>query len=165
MIAQRLLLLALAIAAAIVPLAVLADPPGRVGRVSLLEGQALLRLDRQDAGQAASLNWPIAGGAILDTDPGSRAEIWVGSTTLRLGSQTRVEFSTLDDEHVVLNQGQGALSITLRDTEQAAETEAYTPNGRIRFDGLASIAANGRSARENFHGGGDAALSFKKFGF
>lgn len=78
MIAQRLFLLALAIAAAIVPLTVLADPPARVGRVSLLEGPALLRLDRQDAGQAASLNWPIAGGAILDTDPGSRAEVWSG---------------------------------------------------------------------------------------
>lgn len=135
MLATRRLLFVLALLAGFLPAALRADPPGRVGRLTVLEGPVLLRMDRQDPGQAATVNWPIAAGAIVDTEPGSRAEIWVESSAIRLGSQTRLEFSTLDDDHVVLNLGQGAVSVTLRDNEAAQEIEAYTPNGRIRFDG------------------------------
>ncbi len=131
------------------PLAALADPPGRVGRIAVLDGPALLRVDRQDAGSAASLNWPIAAGAIVDTDPGARAEIWVGSTAVRLGSRTRLEFSRLDDERVILNLGEGALSVTLRDNQQAAEMEAHTPGGRIRFAGPGRYRIDTAEGRTN----------------
>lgn len=112
-----------------------ADPAARVGRIAVLDGPALFRTDRQDAGSQASVNWPITSGAILDTERGSRAEVWVGSTAYRLGGDSRVEFAVVDDRNVVVQQAAGTLTITIRDRDQADDVEVRTPNGRVQFGG------------------------------
>lgn len=110
-----------------------ADPAGRVGRVALLDGPVLFRVDRADAGSPASVNWPVSSGAIFDTERGSRAEIWVGSTAFRLAGDTRLEFSVIDDRLLTLQLATGTLSIVVRDREQAADLDLRLPDGRVQF--------------------------------
>ncbi len=110
-----------------------ADPAGRVGRVALLDGPTLFRVDRADAGSPASVNWPVSSGAIFDTERGSRAEIWVGSTAFRLAGETRLEFSVIDDRLITLQLATGTLSIVVRDREQAADLDLRLPDGRVQF--------------------------------
>ena len=74
MTSPRFLLCLAAWLLALAPLLAQADPPARVGRITLSEGAVTFRTDRQDAGQPASPNWPISSGAILDTERGARAE-------------------------------------------------------------------------------------------
>ena len=121
--------------AALLPAVAQADPAARVGRISLLEGPTLFRVNRDDAGSDASLNWPITSGAILDSEQGSRAEVWIGSTAYRLGGDSRVEFAAVDDRSVTVQQAAGTLAITIRDRDQADDIEVRTPNGRVQFGG------------------------------
>lgn len=111
----------------------LADPSGRVGRISLLDGPSLFRVDRDDNGTQATLNWPVSSGAIIDTENGSRAEIWVGSTAFRLAGESRLEFGLVDDRQMHLSLATGTLAITIRDRDQADDVEVRTPHGRLKF--------------------------------
>ena len=123
----------LALATVLLPALAQADPPARVGRLSLVEGSVLFRADRADAGRPASVNWPVIAGAIFDTDPGARTEIWLGSTAFRLGGASRLEFATVDDDRLTLNLAAGTLAVTLRDQDQADALEIRTPEGRVQF--------------------------------
>lgn len=131
--APRLIRWFAALAAALLPLLAAADPPARVGRLSLAEGSVLFRTDRDDKGSPASVNWPISGGAILDTEADGRAEVWVGSSAFRLGGGSRVEFAAVDDRRVSLQMAQGSLAVSVRDRDQADDLEIQTPAGEVRF--------------------------------
>ena len=123
------------------------DPPARVGRLSLAEGDVTFRADRQDPGNPAVVNWPVSSGAILDTGGGSRAEVWIGSTAYRLAGNSRAEFVTVDDRRVNLQLASGTLAITLRDRNQADDLEIETPEGRVRFAGTGRYRIEARSDR------------------
>lgn len=111
----------------------LADPPGRVGRLALVENGVNFRVDRNSPGEPASLNWPITQGAVLDSLPGARAEIWIGSTAFRLAGGSDLEFARLDDERIVAHLGAGSLAVSIMDREQAADLTVMTPDGGVRF--------------------------------
>ena len=55
-----------------------ADPPGRVGRVGELQGQAWLYSPEDGDWIGAQRNRPLTSGDRLATDPGARAELRVG---------------------------------------------------------------------------------------
>jgi FecR protein len=111
------------------------DPPARVGRLSLAEGDVTFRADRQDPGNPAVVNWPVSSGAILDTGGRSRAEVWIGSTAYRLAGKSRTEFVAVDDRRVNLQLATGTLAVTIRDRNQADDLDIETPEGRVRFTG------------------------------
>ena len=111
------------------------DPPARIGRLSLTEGDVTFRADRQDPGNPATINWPISSGAILDTERHGKAEVWIGSTAYRMAGKSRTEFVTVDDRIVNLQLATGTLAITVRDRNQADDLEIETPEGRVRFAG------------------------------
>ena len=108
------------------------DPPGRVGRLSDLNGQVWLF--SPDAGEwvSASRNRPLTTGDRLSTDAGARAEIRIGSTTLRLDSGSEIEVLRLDDDRVAVQLHNGSASVRLRNREAAAEFELKTGEGRFR---------------------------------
>jgi hypothetical protein len=112
---------------------VMADPSGRVGRISLLDGPSLFRADREDSGTQAMLNWPVSSAAIVDTENGSRAEIWIGSTAFRLAGESRLEFGVVDDRQMHVNLAIGTLAVTIRDRDQADDLEVRTPHGLVKF--------------------------------
>lgn len=124
-----------AAAAMLVSLSAAADPPARVGRLSLAEGSVTFRLDRQDPGSPASYNWPVSAGALLDTGPDGRAEVQVGSSVFRLSGDGSVEFAALDDSRVSLQVWRGALAVSIRDRDQAEQIDLATPTAQVRFGG------------------------------
>ncbi|WP_265945228.1 DUF6600 domain-containing protein [Dechloromonas sp. A34] len=118
---------------ALLPAIALADPPARVGRLALIENGVDFRADRDDEATAAALNWPISSGAMLETDRRGRAEIWIGSTAYRLGSNSRSEFVIVDDRQVSLQLDEGSLAVSILDRDQADDVTVHTPDGSIRF--------------------------------
>ncbi len=122
-----------------------ADPPGRVGRLSLAEGEvsfAPSRSDGDDNWSAAQLNWPLTGGNRLYADDDARAELHIGASSLRLAEKTAVDFTRLDDERVEAYVPQGTVHITLRNWDDGDPFVITTPtlsvtlsaNGRYRID-------------------------------
>ncbi len=111
------------------------DPPGRIGRLSQIDGDVTLRADRQDPGSPAAINWPVSSGTIIDTERRSRAEVWIGSTAYRLAGNSRAEFVAVNDQIVDLLLAEGTLAVTIRDRDQADDLQVSTPGGRVRFPG------------------------------
>ena len=88
------------------------DPPGRVGRLSEVQGQVWLYHPGEGEWIAAERNRPLTAGDRVATDGDGRAEIRVGSTTLRVdrGSEFEVlrllvQGRTLDEigQHLFLS--------------------------------------------------------------
>ena len=124
-----------ALIAILAPAQAESDPPARVGRLSLAEGNVTFHADREDPGNPAVVNWPVSNGAIIDTGRGSRAEVWIGSTAYRLAGNSRGEFVTVDDRSVNVHLASGTLAVTIHDRNQAEDLEVETPEGRVRFTG------------------------------
>ena len=123
------LILLLALATSLV----MADPPARVGRLAHLENQVSFRVDRSTERGAATINWPISSGAILDTDWRGRAEVWIGSSAFRLAGNSELEFVQVDDQQINLNVSVGSLAISIMDNDQLNELSVTTPEGIVRF--------------------------------
>jgi len=109
------------------------DPPARVGRLALFENEVFFRADRSIQPEPATLNWPVSSGAILETGRRGRAEVWVGSTAYRLGDDSQVEFTVVDDARVDVRVNDGSLAISILDRDQADDVIVTTPEGQIRF--------------------------------
>jgi len=116
------------------PLAAMAedDPPGRVGRLSEIKGSVSYYDADQGQWTAASRNRPLTGGDRLSTDGDARAELRIGSSTLRLGEGTEIELVQLDDDKVIVQLHSGQLAVRIRDREVADETEIVTAEARLR---------------------------------
>jgi hypothetical protein len=120
----------------------LADPPARVGRVSLLEGDVTFHDTAANESSPATLNWPVTGGAGVSTAPGARAEVRIGSTAVRLDGATALTFARLDDQAIRLDLQYGAVTVRVRSREVAdafvLETRdarvLLTDAGRYRFE-------------------------------
>ena len=119
-----------------------ADPPGRVGRLAEMTGPVWIFTPESGEWVAAKRNLPVTAGNRLSTEAGSRAEVRVGSTTLRLDSGSELEFVRLDDERVSLDLHNGSVAARVRNREAAAEFDVKTAEGqftlqragRYRFD-------------------------------
>ena len=94
-------------------LAALADPPGRVGRLSYIEGTVSFHAVDQDQWSAAVVNYPVTSGASFWTEPASRAEIQIGGAELRLDQSTEVDVVRLDDGRTEFHVGQGVVNVHL----------------------------------------------------
>lgn len=124
------------------------DPPGRVGRLADVIGQVWLFTPDSGEWVNATRNRPLTAGDRLSTDAGARAEVRIGSTTLRLDSGSELEVLRLDDERIALQLHDGSLAARLRSREAAAEFDLTTAEGRFtvqragryRFDRLDATA-------------------------
>ena len=87
-----------------------ADPPGRVARLSSVQGQVWLYNTDSNEWVTAGRNRPLTTGDRLATDPGARAELQVGSTTLRLDGGTEIEVALLDDDDISLQLLNGSVA-------------------------------------------------------
>src|ERR1019366_4385160 len=73
------------------------DPPSRVARLNLINGPVSFRPGSVEEWTGATLNYPLTGGDHLWADTGSRAEMHVGSTAIRLDAETALSILNLDD--------------------------------------------------------------------
>jgi hypothetical protein len=109
------------------------DPPGRVGRISALEGNAWLTDSSSPSRFAPTPNWPVTTGTALETDEDTRTEIRVGSTVFRFGPRSRVLFQTLNDNVIRIRLDAGSMSARFRSPGKARETVVLTPQGNVVF--------------------------------
>ena len=136
MISQRksalVLLLGLVVASAItVPATSIADtddPPTRVARLGYLEGSVSFQPGGTDEWVAAPLNRPITTGDKIWSDRGSRAELQLDGSALRLSSNTAVSFLDLGDNVSQIQLSVGTLLVRVRRLDDNETYEIDTPN-------------------------------------
>lgn len=112
--------------------AALADPPGRVGRLTYLSGPvsfAPAGLDNEWS--QAVINRPVTTGDHLWSDQGGRAEVHIGSTAIRLGARTNVDVLNLDGRTTQLRIVQGTLNVRVRHLTRDGLFEIDTPSAAV----------------------------------
>jgi hypothetical protein len=113
------------------PSAQMGDPPGRVGRVSIIEGPVSFLAAGADSWAEAEPNRPVTTGDGLWADAAARAEIDIGSTALRLSGQTEVDLLRLNDNWLQVRIPQGTLSQRVRVLGRDQDDEIDTPNAAV----------------------------------
>ncbi len=88
-------------------------PPARVGQLSLISGNARMRVDRASRWESAALNTPITTGSAVATEIPGRVEVRVGSAALRLGQESQAVWTEVNDDslHIELVNGLFALRV------------------------------------------------------
>jgi hypothetical protein len=127
----------------------LADPPGRVGRLSYLEGTVSFRPAGQDQWAPAILNYPVVSGSSVWTEPQSRVEIQVGSAEVRMDQQTELDVQRLDDQAVQVQVPKGVVNLHLRVAPAPGEYQVATPVGQVELMRQGSYRIEARPADVN----------------
>lgn len=107
------------------------DPPSRVARLNLLLGPVSFRPDSVEDWAPATLNYPLTTGDHLWTEAGSKAELHVGSTAIRMGGETAMSILNLDDRIVQLSVTGGSVDVHIRYMGDDESFEVDTPNVAI----------------------------------
>jgi len=104
------------------------DPPGRVARLSFSDGSVSFQPGGEGDWVEAVRNRPLTTGDNLWADKNSRAEFQIGSTSVRMDSETSVTFLELDDHTTQLRLSQGAVFFRVRHLDDQDNFEIDTPN-------------------------------------
>jgi hypothetical protein len=106
----------------------LADPPGRVARLGYLTGEVSFSPAGEEDWDRAAINRPLGPGDRLWADRDGRAEIQLGSATLRLNANTAVSLLNLDDQATQLQLTEGSLHVRVKQLERDEFVEVDTPH-------------------------------------
>jgi hypothetical protein len=122
-----------------------ADPPGRVARISLVDGQVSFRPADLDEWSDAARNYPLTTGDRVSTGRNGRTELDLGGALVRLGASTEISIQNLDDRAIELRLTGGTMDIRVRDLDPGDSVDVETPNGRMsaRQPGTYRIDVNG----------------------
>jgi len=123
-----LVLVAGLLAAFASPVAAEDDPPGRVARLNYIQGAVSFQPSGEKDWVEANPNRPLTTGDNLWADKDSRGEVHIGSTAIRLSSETGISFLNLDDRTVQLQLAQGTIEVHLRHLASGEAFEIDTPN-------------------------------------
>ncbi len=108
----------------------LADSPERVGRISTVEGQVLVRAGDGEP-QDALLNWPVSSDNRITTRRNALAEFRVGGAAVRLDGDSELEVTQLDEERFTLHLGYGSVSVRVRHPDALRGLEVTTAQARV----------------------------------
>ena len=104
------------------------DPPGRAGRVSYTQGSVSFQPGSQGDWLDAIPNRPLTTGDNLWADRDSRAEVQIGSTSIRLGAETSVTLSDLENDVTQIRLSMGTVFFRVRHLGSDDTVEVDTPN-------------------------------------
>ncbi len=104
------------------------DPPGRVARLGYMEGSVSFEPAGEEDWVEAVPNRPMTTGDQLWSDKDSRAEVQLGSASIRLSANTGMSFLNLDDRTVQVQLTAGSLNIRVRRLGSDDIFEVDTPN-------------------------------------
>jgi hypothetical protein len=90
------------------------DPPSRVARLSHTDGTVSFNPAGTDDWVAAVVNRPMTTGDKLWSDNGSRAELHLGSASLRIGSTTGFSFLDLTDNVAQVQLTEGTIRVRVK---------------------------------------------------
>src|SRR5258707_13327912 len=85
------------------------DPPTRAGRIGFIEGSVSFQPGGEGDWVQAVPNRPLTVGDNLWVDRDSRAEVQIGSTSIRLGPETSLTFLDLGNSVTQLRLSMGSL--------------------------------------------------------
>jgi hypothetical protein len=108
-----------------------ADPPARVGRLNFMEGSVSFRPAGVEDWSSATLNYPVTVGDRVWTESGSRVELHIGSTAVRLGPQTDFDILNLTDDVTQISLSQGSISVHVNRLDTDDVFEIDTPNAAV----------------------------------
>jgi hypothetical protein len=109
-----------------------ADPPARVGTVSVVEGSVVFAPAGETEWANLPRNRPVTKGDRLWTDEGARAELHFGSSVLHMASRTFVEVMAVDDDVVQLAVNEGTVNARVRELRAGDNFEITTPQLALR---------------------------------
>jgi hypothetical protein len=104
------------------------DPPARVARLGYTHGPISFEPAGTDDWVSAVVNRPMTTGDKLWSDNGGRAELHIGSASIRLAANTGFSFLNLTDNITQLRLTQGTLRIRVKRLDQYETFEVDTPN-------------------------------------
>ncbi len=136
------------------------DPPGRVARLSYLNGEVSFTPAGEENWVQAQLNRPVVTGDKLWTNGDARAEVSIGAATVRLDRNSSFDFLNLDDQLAQMELTQGALNLEVRRLHGNETYEVDTPTlafiaNRVG-DYRIHVEPNGGTVVTAWRGGGDA---------
>ena len=111
------------------------DPPSRVARISVANGNVSLEPAGVDSFSQAELNYPLTAGDRIYADNSSMSELQTDGLAVRLGNGADLTLSSLTDEVAQFGLAQGSIRLRTRDLSDPEGTQAVvevdTPNGTI----------------------------------
>src|SRR5579863_1990189 len=105
-----------------------ADPPSRVARLSYTKGSVSYQVSGDSDWVNADPNRPLTTNDNLWSDKDSLGEVHIGSTAIRLSSNTGISILNLDDRTAQFQLAQGTIEVHLRNLEAGDAWEFDTPN-------------------------------------
>ena len=128
------------------------DPPARAGRIGYVQGSVSFQPDGQGDWLEAAPNRPLTTGDNLWADRDSRAEVQIGSTSIRLSSETSLTFLDLDSDVTQLRLAMGSVFFRIRHLGSDDTFEVDTPN-------LAFNVTQPGEYRVDVNGNGDSTIA------
>jgi len=110
------------------PVAAQDDPPGRVARLNYMQGAVSFQPSGEKDWVEANTNRPLTTGDNLWADKDSRGEVHIGSTAIRLSSETGISIMNLDDRTAQIQLAQGTIEVHMRHLSNGEAFEIDTPN-------------------------------------
>lgn len=111
------------------------DPPSRVARISVAQGNVSLDPAGVDTFSQAELNYPLTAGDRVYADNNSMAELQTVSLAVRMGNGADLTLSSLTDQTAQFGLAQGSIRLRTRDLRspdgEFGVVEIDTPNGTI----------------------------------
>ena len=129
-----------------------ADPPSRAARLSEVNGQVWLYNPDSNEWASAARNQPLTSGDRIATDNDGRAEITLGTTTLRLDTTSELEIVRLDDARYAVRLHGGSVAARVRNAQALDEFELATDEGSFRAAGRRPLSLRPRRADQRRDG-------------
>jgi hypothetical protein len=109
------------------------DPPGRVARLSLMDGEVSLAPAGTEEWADGVLNRPITSGDRLWVGTDGRAELQIGTASVHLDRSTGFEFIELDDDVMQMSLTEGVATVRVRSLGDRETIQVETPNSTVHF--------------------------------
>jgi hypothetical protein len=107
------------------------DPPGRVARLSYIDGDVSLAPAGSEEWTDAILNRPLTSGDKLWVENRGRAELQVGAASIFLDEATGFSFLELDDDVMQMSLTEGVATLRVRRRSESETIQIDTPNGAV----------------------------------
>ena len=108
-----------------------ADPPGRVARLSYMDGDVSMAPAGTEEWADAVLNRPLTTGDRLWVDNGARAELQTGNSTVYVDQSSGFSFVDLDDDQMHMSLTDGAITVRVRRQRDDEHIFVDTPNASV----------------------------------
>src|SRR6266404_6971108 len=104
------------------------DPPGRVARLNYIQGSISFQPGGETDWVQANPNRPLTEGDNLWADRNSRGELHIGSSSIRIASETGITFLNLNDRTIQIQLAEGSMNVSVRRLDGGDAFEIDTPN-------------------------------------